>query len=196
MRRLPGTFGGLSDWMRKKLFQFQPPESPTMMGILLPFIKAFEGYYAVWYRCPAGVRTIGYGHTGSSSGLQPAPWSEEYASRVLQGELEVKYIPDTIAAVNAAGIDWDGLTPHQQAALVSFAYNLGAGAIPRATFIRQIKAGADRQTIRDAWHRWNRGGDGILPGLVRRRFAESLLYFTGRTDTDPAGWRDYYGQRA
>lgn len=196
MIRLTRTFGGLSDWMRKKLFQFQPPGSPPMMGILLPFIKAFEGYYANWYHCPAGVRTIGYGHTGSSSGLRAAPWSEEYASRILQGALELKYIPDAITATAKAGIDWNNLAPHQQAALVSFVYNLGAGAVSRATFIWQIKAGASREVIRDSWHRWNRGGNVILPGLVRRRFAESWLYFTGRIDTDPDGWRDYYGQRA
>jgi lysozyme len=187
--------GGLSEWMKGKLFQFQNPGQPTMMDYLLSLIKGFEGFYADWYTCPGGVRTIGYGHTGRSPDLLPAPWTEAYASQVLEGELQVKYIPDVIAACEKAGIRWDGLQAYERAALVSFGYNLGAGVFSRATFIRKIAAGASAHEIERAWWLWNQGGGRILPGLVRRRFAEAKLYLTGKLDLEPAGWMDYYNAR-
>lgn len=187
--------GGLSAWMKKRLFQFQEPAAQGMMDYLLPMVKEFEQFYPDWYTCPAGVRTIGYGHTGRSSDLLPAPWTEEYASKILTGELELHYIPATIEAVTARGINWDRLKPHQQAALVSFAYNLGPGVIARATFIGKIAAGAPDHDIEHSWRLWNMGGGKILPGLVRRRFSEAKLYLTGRLDYQPQGWRDYYEAR-
>lgn len=182
----------LSAWVKSKMSRFVSVGKPGVMDHLLPLVKSFEGFYPNWYTCPGGVRTIGYGHTGPSADLEPAPWTEEYASLVLEGEMETRYIPDTQRTVSVSGIDWNRLSPHQQAALVSFVYNLGPGAVSRATFIRKIAAGANPTDIEHAWWQWHMAGGKIQPGLVRRRFSESKLYFTGKLDLEPSGWRDYY----
>jgi GH24 family phage-related lysozyme (muramidase) len=184
--------GGLSAWMKKRLFQFQEPEAQGMMDYLIPLNKHFESFSPVWYRCTSGVRTIGYGHTGQSHDLLPAPWTEDYAAKVMAGELELNYIPATIEALTDRGIDWKTLQPYEQAALVSFGYNAGTESIRKATFVGKIAAGAPAHDIERAWWLWNRSNGAVSPGLVRRRFCCSKLFLTGKLDFQPAGWREYY----
>ena len=51
----------------------------------LDLIKKFEGFYSEAYLCPAGVWTIGYGHTHA---VQPSQTiTEEEAEEVLISEL-------------------------------------------------------------------------------------------------------------
>jgi lysozyme len=59
-------------------------------------------------------------------------------------------------------------------AIVDFAYNLGVGALQTSTLRRKINA-QDWEGAREQLMRWVRGGGRILPGLVKRREAESLL---------------------
>jgi GH24 family phage-related lysozyme (muramidase) len=113
----------------------------------------------------------------------------------MMGELELNYIPATIKALADRGIDWNTLKPYEQAALASFGYNAGVGAILEATFIRKIAAGAPAREIERAWWLWNQSGGKISPGLVRRRFCCTKLFLTGKLDFDPPGWRDYYEAR-
>jgi hypothetical protein len=68
---------------------------------------------------------------------------------------------------------------HRQAALTSWVFNVGAGAAADSTLRRRLAAGEDPNTVvREELPRWNKGGSGVLPGLVRRRAAEVAL-FTG-----------------
>ena len=63
-------------------------------------------------------------------------------------------------------------------ALVSFAYNLGAGNFRKSTLLRKVRANPDNPSIRDEFGRWIYGGGRVLPGLVARREAEADLYFS------------------
>jgi len=175
-------------WIRDRLQAMRP----TMNGYLLPLVKHFESFFPTWYKCSSGVATIGYGHTGSVMGLDAAPWTEEYASWVLQRELDALYIPATIEALAKAGIDYSLLSAAQQAAIVSACYNSGPGIISNGTWVRLFRSGASRIEVQNAFYKWNKSAGKISPGLVRRRFAEMKLFWEGKLDYDPDGWKDYY----
>ncbi|MNC91260.1 Lysozyme RrrD [compost metagenome] len=65
---------------------------------------------------------------------------------------------------------------------MSFAYNVGIGNLRSSTLLRKLNAG-DAAGSALEFHRWNRSNGKVLPGLVRRRAAEALL-FQGIVDLD------------
>ena len=60
-------------------------------------------------------------------------------------------------------------------ALVSFAFNLGAGNLKQSTLLRKVNA-RDFAGAAQEFQRWNKGGGKVLPGLTRRRACEGLLF--------------------
>ncbi len=129
-------------------------------------IKQFEGLRLEAYRCPAGVWTIGYGHTsGVRQGMRI---TEADADRLLRQDLE-----PVLAALP------EGLNANRRAALASFVFNVGIGAFNRSTLRRMVVEDAGNPRIADEFARWCYGGGKVLPGLVARRRAEAELYFTG-----------------
>jgi GH24 family phage-related lysozyme (muramidase) len=60
-------------------------------------------------------------------------------------------------------------------ALVSFTYNLGAAALQRSRLRRVINRGEHASAPRE-FERWVWAAGHKLPGLVRRRHAEGMLY--------------------
>ena len=127
-------------------------------GIAL--IKSFEGCRLTAYLCPAGVWTIGYGHTAGVSKGQAI--TQEQADSFLKADLEKyeKY-------VNATGLT---LNQNQFDALVSFTYNCGAGNL------KKLIANRTLPEIAEAMLLYNKGGGKVLAGLVRRREAERKLF--------------------
>jgi lysozyme len=71
-------------------------------------------------------------------------------------------------------------------ALVSFHYN--TGGLPKSTLLQKLNSG-DRKGAAAEFHRWNKGGGKVLPGLTRRRASESLL-FQGIKDANYDGKAD------
>lgn len=140
----------------------------TKEGIEL--IKHFEGCRLEAYRCPAGVLTIGYGHTqGVTEGMTI---TQEEADELLKRDL-------LSFEVNVRGCVIPNLNDHQIDALTSFAYNVGMGNLRRSTLLRIInRGGATEEEIRRQFNRWVYAGKKVLPGLKRRRQAEADLYFT------------------
>lgn len=132
----------------------------------LDLIKEFEGLYLKAYRCPAGVPTIGYGHTagvvmGQTITKQQA---DDYLRR------DVRQFERAVARLVSVP-----LTQGQFDALVSFAFNLGEGALAQSTLLRLLNAG-DYAGAAAQFDRWNKAGGRVLPGLVRRRAAERALF--------------------
>ncbi len=126
-------------------------------------IKEFEGLRLEAYRCPAGVWTIGWGHT---SGVVPGQKiTEEEAERLLEEDLR-----PVVAALP------EGLTENQQAALASLCFNIGVGAFRASTIRRLVAANPLDPRIPGEFLRWKYSRGKILPGLVRRRQAEAKLY--------------------
>ena len=132
----------------------------------LALIKKFEGFEAGAYQCPAGVWTIGYGHTKD---VQPTDvWSQSHAEHMLEAELEEfqEYVNDMVKVP---------LEQFQFDALVAWVYNLGAGNFKESTLLRVLNEG-DYDDVPHQIKRWNKAGGRVLQGLVRRREAEALLF--------------------
>lgn len=133
----------------------------------LALIAAHEGLKLKAYLCPAGVPTIGYGHTkGVRMGDTITP---DQADEFLREDLA-----DAEKAVNAQGLK---INQNQYDALVSFTFNVGVGNFGKSTLLKKVKANADDPAIRNEFARWNKGGGKVLPGLTRRRKEEADLYF-------------------
>ena len=130
----------------------------------LALIKQYEGCRLAAYRCAAGVWTIGYGHTaGVHSGMTI---TQAQADAYLQQDIvkfegyvnNPAYVPITT-----------NLNQNQFDALVSFAFNLGAGI--SGSFARQ-NSGADRAgNAKLQQSGWKGAGR-----LTRRRKAEQALF--------------------
>lgn len=133
----------------------------------LALIAAHEELKLKAYLCPAGVPTIGYGHTkGVRMGDTITP---DQADKFLREDLA-----DAEKAVNAQGLK---INQNQYDALVSFTFNVGVGNFGKSTLLKKVKANADDPAIRNEFARWNKGGGKVLPGLTRRRKEEADLYF-------------------
>lgn len=132
----------------------------------IKLIKHFEGFEANAYKCPAGVWTIGYGHTKDVT--EGDEWSEAHASHMLEVELEEfeRYIHDCVEVE---------LTQYQFDALVAWIYNLGVGNFKSSTLLKVLNSG-DYDAVPEQIERWNKAGGVVLKGLVRRRAAESLMF--------------------
>ena len=132
----------------------------------LELIKHFEGLVLKAYKCPAGVWTIGYGHTKD---VQPGDeWSESNADHMLEVEMEEYegYVNNSVTApINQDQFD----------ALVSWVYNLGGGNLNASTMLKVLNAG-QYEEVPAQMMRWNKAGGKVLEGLTRRRQAEANLF--------------------
>lgn len=143
----------------------------------IELIKGFEGCSLSAYKCPAGVWTIGYGHTGKVDGKAISSGMRITQAKAVQ--LLREDLASFEAAVNAAVKAL--ITQNMFDALVSFAYNCGAGALRNSTLLKKLNAG-DYSGAADEFQKWNKSGGKVLNGLVRRREAERKLFLNGATD--------------
>jgi len=134
----------------------------------------FEGVYLRPYLCPAGVPTIGIGSTRYEDGtrvtLSDPPITRQRAEELLMWELQKECLPSVIRLCPNLS-EWG---PKAVGAILDFTYNLGAGNLSASTLRKKILAG-DREAAKEQLMRWVRGGGKVLPGLVRRRAAETAL---------------------
>ena len=135
--------------------------------LLLNKIIDFEGCKLTAYKCPAGVWTIGVGHTKGVK--QGQTITEKQAMTLLKGDL----LPCE-NYVNNLGVC---KTQGQFDALVDFCFNLGTGALGRSTLLKFIRQGKAEQYIRGEFAKWVKSGGKTLAGLVKRRAWEADRYF-------------------
>ena len=69
------------------------------------------------------------------------------------------------------------LTQGQMDGLVSFAFNVGLGALQRSGLRAKHNRG-DYQGAADEFMKWTKAGGRVFPGLVKRRAAERALYLS------------------
>lgn len=134
----------------------------SQRGIKL--IKEFEGLRLTAYKCPAGVYTIGYGHTrGVKRGMKI---TEEEASAYLTADLR-----NSEKAVERYDViyHWN---QNEYDALVSFTFNCGA------TNLRALLRNGrrNRSQIAATLPLYRKAGGKVLKGLERRRAAEKALF--------------------
>ena len=139
--------------------------SPAGVGL----IKKFEGLRLTAYQDVVGVWTIGFGDTGADVWPGLTITGDE-AVRRLANRLAREFEPGVSAAI--VGIP---TTQGQFDAMVSLAYNIGVGAFRCSSVARFHRAG-DHQAAADAFRLWNKAGQRVLEGLMRRREDERRLY--------------------
>jgi lysozyme len=142
-------------------------------GLLL--IKSYEGFRERPYDDGTGVITIGYGET-----RRPLPrrLTEPRASRLLAERLDRDFEPAVRAVFG--GSSALRFNQNRYDALVSFVYNLGAGALEGGlgfeTIGKAIREG-DLRAIAGAMLLYcNPGDPRVHRGLLRRRKAEAALF--------------------
>lgn len=134
----------------------------------IEFIINEEGEKLTAYICPAGVLTIGVGHTGKD--VVPGMKITKEKSRELL-KLDLRRFEDAVnKSIKVT------LKQHQFDALVSLAFNIGASAFSKSTLVKKINSGADIKEIETEWKKWRKGGGKVLPILVRRREREIKMY--------------------
>ena len=135
-------------------------------------IQRFEGCKLSAYKCPAGVWTIGYGHTqGVKQGMKI---SLEQAQQLLIGDLR-RFCAGVDSLTQTLNLSDDMF-----AALVCFAYNVGLGNFSTSTLLKKVKADKTDKSIINEFLRWNKAGGQALAGLTARREAEAKLYFSAQ----------------
>lgn len=138
----------------------------------LNLIKRFEGFSPTIYLCPAGYPTIGYGH------VVLAHQQEQFAAGIIQAEATELLRKDVgIAELAVLRLISVPLTDGQFDALVSFTFNLGAGALQRSTLRRKANRG-EHDSVPAELMKWVWAAGKRLPGLVRRRSAERGAYLS------------------
>jgi lysozyme len=131
-------------------------------------IEGFEGLRLDAYQDSVGVWTIGYGHTPATPG-QSITLAQADALMASDLQRFERGLNASLANVTT--------TQNQFDAMISFAYNLGLGAIEGSTLFRLHKAG-DYAGAADEFLKWNHAGGQVLAGLTRRREAERELYLS------------------
>ena len=134
----------------------------------LALIRRCESFQPKPYLCPAGWWTVGYGHVIRKGEDFSAGIDEDRASHLLADDLAVA----ERAVLRLIRVP---LSEGQYAALVSFTFNLGAGALQRST-LRQKLNRSDYDAVPAEFLKWVWGGGRKLKGLVVRRQAEANLF--------------------
>lgn len=116
-----------------------------------------------------GTLTIGWGHTGSD--VHPGQTiTQTEADNLLERDLVGFEIAVNNMVTHTA-------TPNAFAALVSFAYNDGAGALHGSTLLRDFNAG-NIPGAAAQFGLWIHANGQVSEGLIRRRAAEKSLFLT------------------
>lgn len=140
----------------------------------IELIKKWEGFRSKAYRDPVGIWTIGYGTIKYPDGTKvnsDDAISERTASKYLMAHVESDILPYVDRYVKVP------LNNNQYCALVSFTYNLGAGALRKSTLLKKINNKDFNGAARE-FDRWVYAGGKKLRGLVRRRNDEEALFLT------------------
>ena len=136
----------------------------------IDLIKKFEGCRLNSYRCPAGVWTIGYGHT---KGVKEG-------EKITQAQAE-DFLKEDLKIYERAveGCAKVPLSQNQFDALVSFCYNCGGEALRTSTLLRLLNEGRYFEAA-EQFLRWNKAGGKVLEGLTRRRHEEKILFLENK----------------
>jgi len=139
----------------------------------IDLIKEFEGLRLNAYLCPAGVWTIGYGHTRTArAGMRI---TKDQADLLLADDI-TRVVSSMMRHIRVP------LDNYQYGALVSFVFNVGIGAFLGSTLLRLLNDNR-HDLVPQQLMRWNKATiDGKrveLPGLTRRRAAEAQLWSKG-----------------
>ena len=145
----------------------------------ISLIKQFEGVHLSAYPDPLSGGdpwTIGYGTTRYSGGV---PVKRGDKINVIEADMMLRLEVDRIAGKLASTIPhWKVMDDNQRSALVSFAYNLGAGfyGTPGFETISKVLREQAWDKVPAAMELYRNPGTSVEAGLLRRRKAEGQLW--------------------
>ena len=132
----------------------------------IELIKKYEGCRLSSYKCPAGVWTIGYGHTtGAREGMKI---TLKEANIFLQNDLKIH-------EKNVAKLVKVPLNQNQFDALVSFEFNVGISNFQKSTLLKKLNKN-DFIGASGEFEKWIYANHKPLLGLAKRRKAEKELF--------------------
>ena len=141
----------------------------------LALSKSLEGCKLTAYQDSAKVWTIGYGHTHNvKAGMKI---TQQQADEFLKQDV-AKFEQGINQTLREFGTK---VTQHQFDALVIFSFNVGLRAFQKSTMAKKLylmdnKDQLSVNAVADQFPRWNKAGGKVLPGLVKRRGQERLLF--------------------
>jgi len=145
----------------------------------LSIIKEFEGLYLEPYTCPAGVPTIGWGTTVYPNGQKVKLTDPMITEEEAEVYLVDKISKDIVPLLHKHVPFWSSMSSNQRAALISFAYNLGAHFMSTSSGFETLQ----RQLRNKEWNSipqtlllYRNPGTKFEAGLLRRRHAEAHLW--------------------
>jgi len=150
-----------------------PRRSNKSLKLAAKIIKKWEGFMPEAYLCPGGVPTIGFGSTRYENGDEVS-MDDCDIDRKRGEEILLHYIKEVAGQVRS--VLKHNLTDNQEAALISFTYNLGIGNLKRSTLLLLINGGPMNQNIPREIKRWNKADGKVLAGLTARREEEADLW--------------------
>lgn len=141
-------------------------ESPRLK-LAKDLIKKFEGFSLKAYKDTADLFTIGWGHL-----ILPT----ENLKEITVEKAEELLTNDMKQAMNAVDKNVTvKLSDNQWAAMVSFVFNIGAGAFKNSTFLKLVNKG-DFPAAAKAMLDWKFINKKVSKGLLSRRIQESELF--------------------
>ena len=137
-------------------------------AIAYDFIAEFEGKKLKAYKCPAGVWTIGVGHTeGVKEGMVI---SEEDAIELFRADC-AEFAEEASKLIKVK------VNANQYIALLSFVFNFGITKFRQSSVLRNLNNGAITQAA-ESFLLWNKINGKPSKGLIRRRNAEKRLFMS------------------
>lgn len=152
-----------------KWFRQNPKTAATVTGawvaLATAFISNFEGFAPVGHHDPIdpkGVNTVCYGH------IEDVKIGDKYTKLECQDML-AKDLPRYDAMVQKCV--HVSMPPHRHAAILSFTYNVGGGALCKSSVARKLNAG-DVNGACEALMLYTKANGKYIRGLQNRRAAE------------------------
>lgn len=151
----------------------KPAPAPTAKGAWLGFaltlVAAWEGLYTHTYRDSVGVPTICYGVTAVDRPVHMGDTATSDQCKKWLAEDLPRYDAQVQKCVHIP------LPPHRHAAIVSFTYNVGGGALCKSSVARYLNQGDPRRAC-DALMAYDKGRIHgtltVIRGLHNRRVQE------------------------
>lgn len=163
----------------QKRFRNKPAPVKKLPQSGVDLIKEFEGCILKAYYDPltGGLPiTIGWGSTRRRDGSRfmiGNTITQQEADDLLSHQLETEYLTPLQKIPY-----WNEMNENQKGALLSFAYNLGAGfyGSPDFSSITRVLRNKEWDLVPDAMYKYRNPGTNVEAGLARRRKAEGALW--------------------
>jgi len=136
-------------------------------------ITSREGNILKAYRDGGGVLTIGVGHT-SAAGPPTVT-----AGMTISAAQSDNILADDLRSVEKSiyKLVKVALSQNQFDALVSFVFNVGAGAFGKSTLLKKLNSG-DTSGAADQFLLWDRDNGKVVTGIANRRKSERAQFLS------------------